>query len=542
MTNIHFELLPIEIHASRLLAVLRSQFAKGVTLTDLASSIETESLQKIRTDVGKALCSEAEDAFIDAQRALQESLKWLESISIVRKEILFSKTLPKEEHEVIQHAKAELQHLSQQLIPALNAIVAKREEKCKDLSRTLKETIDFMEKETAIRTQKIVLDYERMGVESFSKVQEIFDTFFTHLKSHSDAIIDYIKPRMQQWNRDALSTGRGFLIEAIPEFPCSLLFSIRGECRLIFENVGHLLGSGLDKLVFRSICLPEGKIQALIKPIFHEESPENKDSEIKYSREKVQFMGMWLETEMLMKLKGARGIIALEERMVFEWDGEKRLFLAEDYYWDGSLWDYLKYPIKNKIESAKVSPQKQKEILSDLLQGLVAIHQCHIVHHDIKPDNILFDSQKERSAVIADFHLATYLGDASRLKRIGFVPKWAPPEYAKIELSPNRSFEEILQERLCITSGKLDVWGMGLIFYMLTTYELPFWVQTEMQTFDPVEEEKLFQVTGNLRRGWLPEHLKSSPYFPLLEKMLEPDPLDRCTSLEALEILNQLVI
>lgn len=535
--NTYFELLPIEIHASRLLAVLRAQFAKGVALTDIASSIETESIQKIRESVEKALRTESEEAFIDAQRAIQESLKWLESIASVRKEVLSSEALPPEENEVILHSQAELRALRDQLIPALDVIVAKREEGCKDLRRTLKEAIDYMERETASRTKTIVLEYERMGAEAYSKVQAIFDAFFAQLKGHSDRISDYIEPRMPQWNTEALSAGRGFLIEGIPDLPCSLLFSIKGECRLIFENVGHLLGSGSDKLVFRSICLPKGNVQALIKPIFHEEDAA---SDTGYSREQIQFMGMWLETEMLMKLRGERGIISLEERMVFEWGGEKRLYLAEDYYWDGTLRDYLKYPIKCKIESAKASPKKQREILSDLLQGLAAIHKNNIVHHDIKPDNILVDLQKEKSAVIADFHLAVYLGDTSRLSKVGFVSLWAPPEYAKIELNPDRSFEKLLQDYLSITTGKLDIWSMGLIFYLFTTYELPFWIQMEVDAAEPTAEAKIFEAIAGLKKGWIPEHLRSSPYFPLLEKMLEPDPTDRCTALEALEILSRI--
>lgn len=536
MTKIYFELLPIEINAPQIMSTLRSQLKKGVSLMDIVPVIERDSIQKIREGVAKTTATHSETEYIKVKRAIHEALKWLEYPTLVRKEILSVETLPNPESEAIHNIETQLHELLKQLDSAKGSIIKKREEECKDIGSIFKSAIDYMEKETAVRTKKIVLDYEKMGEEVFLQVQYTFDQFFNHLRAHSDTIISYIEPRMSEWNAEALSSGRGFLIDSIPDFPCSILFSIKGECRLIFENVGHLLGSGLDKLVFRSICLPQGKIQALIKPIFHEESSVNSDP--KYTREEMQFRGMWLETEMLMKLKGEKGVIALEERMAFEWGGEKKLFLAEDYYWDGTLWDYLKYPIKDKIESAKVSPARQREIMSDLLEGLIAIHKNNIVHHDIKPDNILLDLQKkEGAAVIADFHLATYMGDASRLKRIGFVPRWAPPEYAKIELNPDKPFHEMLEERLSITTGKLDVWGMGLIFYALTAYELPFWIQMEMDSTDPVEGEKIFQATASLKKGWLPEHLKTSRYFRLLEKMLEPDQAERCTAEEALQIL-----
>lgn len=542
MTNTHFELLPIEINAPQIMGVLRSQLEKGVALTDIVPAIETGSLQKIREDVTKIADGESESEYIRVKRAIHEVFKWLEYLVIIRKEILSSEILPEAESAVIQNIETQLHGLLGKLDPVLRAIAKKREVECRDIGRVLKETIDFMERETSVRAKKIVLDYEKLGEETYAKVQSTFDQFFTHLRAHSDTIIGFIKPRMSEWNVQALQLGRGFLIDSIPNFPCSILFSIKGECHLLFDNIGHLLGSGLDKLVLRSICLPQGKIQALIKPIFHEEPFENiSAADNKLIREERQFLGMWQETEMLMKLKGEKGIIALEERMAFEWDGEKKLFLAEDYYWDGNLGDYLKYLITDKIESAKIPPIKQRKVLSDLLEGLVAIHKNHIVHHDIKPDNILLDLQKrESSAVIADFHLATYIGDASRITNIGFVPKWAPPEYAKIELNPDRPFNEILRESLLITTGKLDVWGMGLIFYALTAYELPFWVQMGQDSNDPSETEKLFSAIASLKKGWLPEHLKSSAYFPLLEKMLEPEPSDRCTAQEALDTLRGL--
>jgi hypothetical protein len=381
----------------------------------------------------------------------------------------------------------------------------------KEIGHTLKQAIDTLQKELSPRI-KMHLEYRKIEETERAQVQALFEHYFTRLRSYADPILAFITPRIAEWNATALSTGRGFLIDSGPDLPCSILFSVKGECRLIFEDMGHLVGKGLSKVVLRSICLPGGEIQAVIKP--GENTEEN------------PFFGMWMEAEMLLKLKGETGIVNLHERMVFEWAGEKRLFLAEDYYWDDTLEEHLKHGIE-------ISPAKQRQILTDLLHGLVAIHNHGIVHHDIKADNILLDLQKKEGvAAIADFHLATYVGDVARIEKIGLNPRWAAPEYAKIELDLTRPLEEIRDELVSVTTEKLDVWSMGLVFYSLITRDVPFWIKTD--------EESFFPLIAGLQKGWIPESLKSSPYYPLLEKMLKPDPAERCTARQALETLNKL--
>src|ERR1700733_1336824 len=182
----------------------------------------------------------------------------------------------------------------------------------KEIEHTLKRAIDTLQKELSRRI-KMHLEYRKIEEKERAQVQALFEHYFTRLRSYADPILAFITPRIAEWNATTLSTGRGFLIDSGPDLPCSILFSVKGECRLIFEDMGHLVGKGISKVVLRSICLPGGEIQAVIKP------GEN-------TEEENPFLGMWLETEMLLKLKGETGIVALQERMVFEWGGEKRLF------------------------------------------------------------------------------------------------------------------------------------------------------------------------------------------------------------------------
>ena len=551
--QIYFELLQIEINAAHIKHVLKSQLKKGISPSQIIPAIEKDSLQKIRNSVSALLLTiqpskvlkkdlnELEAEYIKVRSAINETLKWLEYLIAVYRQVLSTDTLPEGESNVIHNLEAELFELQKKLDPALKAVLKKRAEENRDIGGILQRAINHMEKETFVRTKKIVLKYEKSGKEKYDLIQSTFTRFFNNLRAHSDKILSFIQPKLPEWNEMVLSSTKGFFIEAVPDLPCSILFTVQGKCYLIFENVGHFLGVGVYKVVLRSICLPQGAIRALIKPIKAIASSDDKDSpEVQRAKKEKQFDDMWLEANMLMKLKNTKGIIEMDERMVFEIDGEKNLFLTEEYYWDGTLWDYLKYPIYNKIESAKLSKKKQRKILFDLLTGLAAINKNQIVHRDIKPDNILMDLKKSGGrAVIADFHLSAYLHDKDRILNPGFLPEWAAPECAKIHLHPDRPKDELSNDYLSITSDKLDIWSMGLVFYALIAYELPFWVQRGAEQNITIEAEELFPILAHLKKGWLPEHLKSSPYFPLLEKMLEPDPQDRCTAIEALQILNK---
>lgn len=534
--QVFIELLPIEINAPQLKSFYASRLKKGVPFSQIIQDIEKKSIKKIKKSVSDL---EIESEFITAKKAINEAFLVLEYLVEVR-----NKTLSENENQVVLQAQSRWNILLQEWDPTLQVILKKRREENKNFPLIFKKTIDHMEEETSKRTKKIILKYEKLEKEKYQQIQKIFDQFFKNLRAHSEQIIQFIQPKLEEWNAQVLNTGRGFYIGQSSELPCAILFSVRGQSHLIFENVGHLLGSGIDKLVLRSISIPQGKVQALIKPIFIKETEDQTDPKLQKFKKEKQFQDMWLETEMLIKLKGKRGIIDLDERMVFQMNEEKTLFLIEDYYWDGTAWDYLKFPIHNKVESSKLSPKIQKRVLMDLLYGLVEIHKNDIVHHDIKPDNILMDFKKKGSkAVIADFHQATYLNDRERIKYLRVIPKWAAPEYAKIHLNPHQPPEILLNEYIVTTSGKLDVWSLGLVFYCLIAYELPFWLEKWVQKKEAESAEDLqatYQLLSSLKKGWLPTQLKTSPYFPLLEKMLDPDPQERCTALEALQILKNI--
>jgi serine/threonine protein kinase len=56
------------------------------------------------------------------------------------------------------------------------------------------------------------------------------------------------------------------------------------------------------------------------------------------------------------------------------------------------------------------------QIIEGIAQGVHYIHEQHIVHLDLKPDNILLDS--EMNPVITDFELSKVLSDTNILRKM----------------------------------------------------------------------------------------------------------------------------
>jgi serine/threonine protein kinase len=258
-------------------------------------------------------------------------------------------------------------------------------------------------------------------------------------------------------------------------------------------------------------------VRALIQPHF--------PAEEKKLVQEMRFNSLWIEGELLQNLKGKRGVIELDDRMAFEVDGKKRLYLIEEYYWDGSLIDFLE-------NEGALSSSQQRILFEDLLEGLGAIHSQGILHNDIKADNILLDLQRgENLAVFSDFQLATSPVDLGGIEFLRFLAKWGSPEQSRASLTPGLSEEELLEAQKKTLSVQSDLFCLGVVFYRLIAGESPFWRQF------PTDQEGL-SALAHLKTGWLPDQLKGSVYFHLLERMLHPDPKKRCTAQEALKLLR----
>ncbi len=150
---------------------------------------------------------------------------------------------------------------------------------------------------------------------------------------------------------------------------------------------------------------------------------------------------------------------------------------------------------------------------AQVAEGLAAVHAQGIVHRDVKPANVLLESDGEH-VKLADFGIAL-LRDAARVTGTGTVIGTAA------YISP----EQVLGREV---TGQADVYALGLVLLQCLTGERPF-PGTAVES-----------ATARLTRGpEIDQHLPTA-WRTLLHVMTAQDPSERPTAAEAARRLRAL--
>jgi len=151
------------------------------------------------------------------------------------------------------------------------------------------------------------------------------------------------------------------------------------------------------------------------------------------------------------------------------------------------------------------------QIIHDVALGMQAAHQHHVVHRDIKPDNILVAD--DGRVLLSDLGLAKAVstsghGQHMPVTRLGLL--LGTPEY----MSPE-------QWEIGATVGPAaDIWSIGSTLWMLLTHKPPF------------QEKDLAVLARKVREAQLPDIREERPTLPdnvceILNRCLAKRPGDR---------------
>eukprot|EP00833_Pecoramyces_ruminatium_P001461 jgi/Orpsp1_1/1175493/evm.model.c7180000054090.1 len=111
------------------------------------------------------------------------------------------------------------------------------------------------------------------------------------------------------------------------------------------------------------------------------------------------------------------------------------------------------------IRKGKLTEKKAKEILYEVIVALQYLHNNYIVHRDVKCENIMREKGTGR-IILLDFGSACfYTNYSSQINEFCGSPVYQAPEV-------------ILSQPYW--GPELDVWGLGVVLYVLTTGMLPF--------------------------------------------------------------------
>jgi len=145
--------------------------------------------------------------------------------------------------------------------------------------------------------------------------------------------------------------------------------------------------------------------------------------------------------------------------------------------WDESLPlddEHAKTWIPGKDIFTEIEAQR---IAKDIVKGLDYLHSNHIVHRDIKPQNIFLDEQGW--AKIGDFGWAeTFLAENDTVTETKGTYLFLSPECCDPKI-----------ERYSGTAS--DIWSFGVTLYALVFNKLPFYAETEVEILETIYKTKL---------------------------------------------------
>lgn len=131
---------------------------------------------------------------------------------------------------------------------------------------------------------------------------------------------------------------------------------------------------------------------------------------------------------------------------------EKYIGMVMEYANGGELFDYIS-------ENQYLSEAESAKFFSQLLNGVKYLHSHHIVHRDLKLENLLLDQKGD--IVITDFGFA----NNSRKNSTGLLStSCGSPCYAAPELVINDNY----------IGEAADIWSCGIILYAMLCGYLPF--------------------------------------------------------------------
>ena len=211
---------------------------------------------------------------------------------------------------------------------------------------------------------------------------------------------------------------------------------------------------------------------------------------------------------------------------IVDYDEESEIFSINKHMEERYAQDKLGYNQKNDIDNKIYYEEDDiRHFCKHILLGLDYLHKNGIIHHDIKPNNILLC--KKKICKITDFNFSSILDNLNE-DNIGSNGDTNDNFRAPETINLNDNDNDNNQNREY--QGKpLDIWALGVTIYILTYLKFPF--DTDKGVLELYKIIKEANVKFPLE-PWYTRKIKF-----LIKECLEKDPNKRKSAEEILKVL-----
>lgn len=181
-----------------------------------------------------------------------------------------------------------------------------------------------------------------------------------------------------------------------------------------------------------------------------------------------------------------------------------RIYLVLEYCDGGDLATYI-------LRHGKVSEDIARHFMRELAAGLQILHEKHLIHRDLKPQNLLL-SAKERTPLlkIGDFGFARSLMPQGLADTLCGSPLYMAPEIIQ-----NQKYD-----------AKADLWSVGAILFQLVTGKPPFNGNSQFQLFQNILTSTELRFPPGALEELHPDCVD------LCRRLLRQNPVERLTFME----------
>lgn len=268
-----------------------------------------------------------------------------------------------------------------------------------------------------------------------------------------------------------------------------------------FENL-QTIGVGKESTIYSAECSKLGGATVAIKVYIKSRTSDAKLRAIKREANLMQ--------EMLK-----RGITSITH-FLGAFTDEDHICIVMEYCPRGDLLDLL------LSEDHTFSEARVAHVATSLLSTLQRMHQLHLIHRDVKLENIFITDSGELK--LGDFGLTMSTCHESAISPVG-TSEYMAPEVVRLPLVEHITSGLADLRSITPCTSAVDIWALGITLYELLSGHLPYEMRDKAQ----------------MKEAILRGELRPLPYFisPLarsfLGAMLQPDVQQRATAEQLLE-------